>query len=75
MRDNPKMNVWSGFLYNRVENLLSFCKDTVTGSICLNVLELFTYPEISTMKTKKNTIVPQQDETPHPVSFVSFNMP
>jgi hypothetical protein len=39
------MTVWKVFFL--------FAKDTVTDSVYLNVLELFAYPEISTMRAKK----------------------
>jgi len=50
VRGSPKVNVWCGFLYDRVIGPFFFSEKTITGVVYLDLLEQYVFPQIETFE-------------------------
>jgi len=50
VRGSPKVNVWCGLLYNRVIGPFFFSDKTITGVVCLDLLEQYVFPQVETFE-------------------------
>ena len=62
-RDAPKVNVWLGMTQSKVYGPFFFAEATVTGPVCLDMLEQFLEPQLLTDDIL-DTVVFQQDGAP-----------
>jgi hypothetical protein len=61
VRDSPKVNVWCGLMKDSIVGPFFFMEATVTGSVYLDMLEQFVYPQVADLQPN---IICQQDGAP-----------
>ena len=65
VRGSPKANVWCGLLYDRVTGPFFFSEKTVTGIVCLDLLEQYVFPQSETFEQEiVSRVIFMQDGAP-----------
>lgn len=67
VRDSPKVNVWCGLMYDQVIGPFFFAEKTINGTIYLDMLEQFLFPQIEEIEeqTGERVIFMQDGAPPH----------
>lgn len=71
VRDTPKVNVWCGLMQDRIIGPFMFAENTITGTIYLDMLEMYVFPQIDEIEREKGIEVTfQQDGAPCHYSLI-----